>query len=292
MNPEWLRYFAMLAETRNFHAAAERLHITPQALSKAIAGLETNLKVKLVDRGHRVEGLTGAGEALLEETRIVLQSLENAERRIAEWRQGTPQGPVTIAGDGLWHHYLLPTLLADLIRAHPLVRPKLYEMLAADAESRVANGEVDIGLLLEAPQRQDVDWFAGMSSSYVIAGRPGPTRPWQDCQYIVPRFFRKETSESLDGWPEGKFKRRIVAEVELLETAIHLCEAGVGEAFIPELAIRERIARGSLAIIAEAPCVFADQLYVIWRKGIRPSLAMKEVLDRLRQNDPSGRDDA
>jgi DNA-binding transcriptional LysR family regulator len=41
LNPEWLRYFVTLAETRNFHKAAERLHITPQALSKAIAGLET-----------------------------------------------------------------------------------------------------------------------------------------------------------------------------------------------------------------------------------------------------------
>lgn len=33
VNPEWLRYFVVLAETRNFTAAAEQLHLTPQAMS-------------------------------------------------------------------------------------------------------------------------------------------------------------------------------------------------------------------------------------------------------------------
>ncbi len=282
MNPEWLRYFAMLAETRNFHKAAERLHITPQALSKAIAGLEAQLHVTLVERGRRVEGLTAAGEALLEETQTVLASLANAERRIAEWRQGTPQGPVTIAGDGLWHHYLMPPILLDLIRQYPLVRPKLFEMIPDDVEAWVASGDVDIGLLLRPPTRTDLDWFAGVTSPYVIAGLPGAKRQWQDCGYIVPRLFRRDLPESLDGWPEGKFKRTIIAEVELLETAIHLVEGGLGEAFVPELAIRERVKRGTLAIAADAPVAFSDQLYVVWRKGLRPSLAMREVIGRLK----------
>jgi DNA-binding transcriptional LysR family regulator len=282
MNPEWLRYYVVLAETRNFHKAAERLHITPQALSKAIAGLEAQLHVTLVERGRRVEGLTAAGEALLDEANTVLASLENAERRIAEWRQGLPQGPVTIAGDSLWHHYLLPPLLVDLIGEHPLVRPQLFEMIPDDVETWVAGGDVDIGLLLRPPRRTDLDWFAGVASPYVIAGKPGPQRPWQECRYIVPRLFRRELPESLDGWPEGKYKRTIVAEVELLETAIHLVEAGLGEAFLPELAIRDRVRQGSLAVVADAPCTFADQLYVVWRKGLRPSLAMAAVLDRLK----------
>ena len=65
LNPEWLRYFVCVAETRNFHQAAEQLHVTPQALSHAIAGLETYFKSRLIDRDKRVKGLTPAGEALL-----------------------------------------------------------------------------------------------------------------------------------------------------------------------------------------------------------------------------------
>jgi DNA-binding transcriptional LysR family regulator len=283
VNPEWLRYFITLSETRNFHAAAERLYVTPQALSKAIASLEDQLKVVLIERDRRVKGLTPAGEALLAEARTVLRAIENAERRMAECRDGQPRGPVTIAGDGLWHHYLLPPLLADLRTRYPDLRPKIYEMLPDDAEARVAGGEVEIGLLLRPPRREDLDWREGVRTRYVIVGKPdgADRRPWEDFAYIVPRFFRREMPESLDGWPEGKFPRRVAAEVELLETALHLAEAGVGAAFVPELASLDRIARGTLAIVSEPPVAFADQLYVVWRREIRPTPAARAVLDAL-----------
>jgi DNA-binding transcriptional LysR family regulator len=257
------------------------LHITPQALSKAIAGLESELKLSLVDRGHRVRGLTAAGESLLEEANHVLEALENAERRMAEWLTGDPQGGVTIGGDSLWHNYLMPQLLADLVKRHPLVRPKLFEMLPDAAEEWVAAGELEIGLLLQKPVRKDLTWTAGLASPYVIAGKPQPKGTWSDFGYIVPRFFRKSSTDSLDGWPEGKYERRITAEVELLETAIRLAEAGVGVAFLPELAARERLAAGTLAIVADPPVEFADTLYVIRRKGIRPTPAARAVLEAL-----------
>ncbi|MFN3430662.1 MAG: LysR family transcriptional regulator, partial [Candidatus Sericytochromatia bacterium] len=69
MNLTQLRYFVTLAETRNFHEAARRLYITPQTLSTAIAQLEKTLQVRLVERRRRVEGLSDAGEAFLEEAR-------------------------------------------------------------------------------------------------------------------------------------------------------------------------------------------------------------------------------
>jgi DNA-binding transcriptional LysR family regulator len=272
-----------LAETLNLQQAADRLHVTPQAVSKAIAGLEDQFKLKLVERAHRIQGLTPAGEALLEDARTILADLENAERRLGEWKQGQPQGPVTIAGDGLWHHYLMPPLLTELLQRYPRIRPKLHEMLPDDVEHWVSQGEVDVGLLLRAPVRQDLDWKEGMATPYVIAGKPRPEgqADWADLGYIVPRFFRRDFAQSLDGWPEGKYKRRIVAEVELLETALQLCEAGLGVAFLPELAVRERVARGTLAIVAEAPVQFEDHLYVVWRKGVRPRAATAEVLKLL-----------
>lgn len=281
MNPEWLRYFVVLAETKNFHQAAERLHVTPQALSKALAGLETELKVTLVDRAHRVRGLTAAGEALLEQAIAVIAAVDNAERRMAEWLEPVPRGPVSIAGDSLWHHYLLPDLLAALVVEWPAMRPKLYEMLPEDAERWVAEGEVELGLLLRAPSRSDLTFWAGPTSPYVIVGKPGPKRSWQDFAYVVPRFFRRETPDSLDGWPENEFPRRIAAEVELLETAIKLVRAGVGAAFLPELAVRDRLAAGELAIVADAPVAFQDELFVVRRKGVRPTPAARAVLTAL-----------
>ena len=282
MNAEWLRYFVVIAETRNLQVAAERLHVTPQAVSKALQALEHEYKVVLVARDRRIRGLTPAGEAFLAESRKLLAGFEDTERAMASWRAGSPRGPVTIAGDSLWHHYLLPPLLRELIATHPDVRPRIHEMLPDDIERWVAEGEVDVGLLLRPPERTDLEWAEGLATPYAIAGRPGPTGSWQDFAYIVPRFFRRELVGSLDGWPEAHHPRRIAAEVELLETAIHLVEAGVGVAFLPRLALEERLQRGTLAIVANAPVAFEDRLFVVWRRGVRPTPAAGAVLAALR----------
>lgn len=282
MNLNWLNYFVTLAETRNFHEAARRLYITPQTLSTAIAQLENHLKVRLVERKRRVEGLTDAGEAFLEEARQVLRALENAERRVAEWSASEVQGPVSLAGNTVWHHYLLPPLLARLIPQYPRLHPQLFYMLQDEAEDAVARGNVDIGLLVEPPRRKDLEWEAGVSTPYVIAGRPQAKAPWQELGFIVPRLYGPTPPERMDGWPVGESPRRIVAEVERLEVAIRLCEAGVGVSFVPRLVIEDELHRGTLAEVAESPVEVWNRLHIVWRKGVHPTPAMRVILDALR----------
>ena len=60
-----LNAFIAIAETGSFSGAGERLHLTQPAISKRIAGLEQQLKVRLFDRLGREVGLTEAGRALL-----------------------------------------------------------------------------------------------------------------------------------------------------------------------------------------------------------------------------------
>jgi DNA-binding transcriptional LysR family regulator len=282
VNLNWLRYFVALAETRNFHEAARRLFVTPQTLSTAISQLEGHLKVRLVERKHRVEGLSDAGEAFLVEARQILRAVENAERRVSEWHGEQVQGPVSLVGNTVWHHYLLPPILARLIPAYPRIRPQLYYMLQDEAEAAVAAGQMDIGLLVQPPRRADLEWEAGLTTDYVIAGRPQPKVPWRELGFIVSRLHGQTTPERQDGWPVDRYPRRIVAEVERLEVAIRLCEAGVGASFVPRLVIEDELHRGSLAEVADSPVEVVNQLHIVWRKGVRPSRAMEILMEALR----------
>ena len=282
MNITWLRYFVTLAETRNFHEAARRLYITPQTLSSAIAQLESHLKVRLVERRHRFEGLSDAGEAFLEEAREVLRTVENAERRLIPWQGESIQGPVSLVGNTVWHHYLLPPLLGQLVPRYPSLRPQLYYLDQDEAEAAVALGHGDIGLLVRPPKRSDLEWEEGLDSTYVIAGRPQPKRDWNELGFIVPRPFGHASEERGDGWPIGQYPRRIVAEVERLEVAIRLCEAGVGVAFVPKLVIEDDLHRGTLSVVAESPVQVANRLHIVWRKGVRMTPAMKVLIEALR----------
>jgi DNA-binding transcriptional LysR family regulator len=282
VNPEWLRYFRVVAETRNLRVAAERLHVTHQALSHAIAKLEAYFGQTLLERGQRVRGLTPAGEVFLEEIRGVVDGLESLERRMAEFKSEVPRGPVRLAGVGPIHNYMVPNVLVDLLARFPDIRPQLYAMGKSESERWISAGEVDIGLQPVPPDRAELAWAPALSASYVIVGRPQPMRSWDEFSYVVPRLFGGGGGRVMDGWPDESFPRRVVAEVDQLEAALNLCEAGLGASFVPDLAVKSRLERGALSIVAEAPFAFTEQFYVVWRKGVRLTPAVREMLGVLR----------
>ena len=64
MDLRQLRYFLATVESRSFGKAAEKLHVTQPALSKAVRRLELSLGVRLLDRLPRGVSPTIYGEAL------------------------------------------------------------------------------------------------------------------------------------------------------------------------------------------------------------------------------------
>ena len=62
---EQLQAFLTTVETGSFSAAARRLGLTPAAVSRNIAQLETNLGIRLFQRSTRRLTLTEAGERFL-----------------------------------------------------------------------------------------------------------------------------------------------------------------------------------------------------------------------------------
>lgn len=88
MNLYQLRYFVMLAETKHFGKAAERLCIAQPSLSHAIAQLEAELGVVLFERKNRSSTLTKEGMQFLSYVEKSLEILDNGIETMAHISRG------------------------------------------------------------------------------------------------------------------------------------------------------------------------------------------------------------
>ncbi|MDY0746768.1 LysR family transcriptional regulator [Paucibacter sp. R3-3] len=79
--------FVAVAEERNFAAAARRMGMSPASVTRAIAGLEEHLGLKLVFRTTRSVRLTEAGDRYLDDVRVILAKINEANESAASAQQ-------------------------------------------------------------------------------------------------------------------------------------------------------------------------------------------------------------
>jgi DNA-binding transcriptional LysR family regulator len=111
--------FVQVVERGGFSTAARALGMTPSAVSKLVARLESRLAVQLVHRSTRKLTLTPEGQQFHERSVRVLADMDEAERCAASG--AAPRGRVSInASVPFGHHVLLP-LMPRFLELHPQV---------------------------------------------------------------------------------------------------------------------------------------------------------------------------
>ncbi len=124
--------FAAVAETGGFARAARRLHLSPPAVTRAVAALESRLGARLLNRTTRSVSLTEAGMRFLDSVRRLLAELDEAERSAAG-ATATPSGHLRLTAPVTFGRMHLMPVLSAYLRAQPRVTATLVTL------DRVAN---------------------------------------------------------------------------------------------------------------------------------------------------------
>src|SRR5206468_12723410 len=115
-----LSAFLAVAEERSFTRAANRLGVTPSALSHAIRGLEERFGVHLLARTTRSVAPTDAGEKLIARLRPALGDIRGAVDLITGLRD-PPAGRVRLVVSPIAATPVLAPTLGQLAREYPYV---------------------------------------------------------------------------------------------------------------------------------------------------------------------------
>jgi DNA-binding transcriptional LysR family regulator len=172
--PNQLRYFVTVAEEGQITRAAEKLYIAQPALSQAIAQLEADLGVELLERHPRGVTLTPAGEAFLEKARVAVVAHDDAEETAEMLARGRAQEVelgFVVAAPGLHS----PGPLKALARAHPEINIRYRELPFPFTPTRSWLSEVELAASHLPPADPEV-WVRpfGREPRIVLAAKNHP----------------------------------------------------------------------------------------------------------------------
>lgn len=163
-----LEYFVAVAQERHFARAAEKCYVSQPALSAAIAKLERELNVTLINRGHSFEGLTPEGERLVVWARRILAEHDAFKSEVDAVRSGITGtlrlGAVPTAST------TASLVLSAFCSAHPLVKVHILSRLAAtELYRRLREFEIDAAIVHAAPdETHDVNLVPLYQERYVL----------------------------------------------------------------------------------------------------------------------------
>jgi DNA-binding transcriptional LysR family regulator len=247
-----LRLFCAVAEARSFTAAADRMGLSPAMTSKHVMRLEERLGVRLLNRTSRHVSLTEAGAAYFEQTRQLLDGLDEAEAAVSR-SAVTPRGRLRMSAPVWMANPLFAGVLTDYRARYPQVS------LEVDLSGRMVNlVEEGFDLALRASSSPtpgligrliaEVPFYLIASPAYLDReGRP------QAVGDLHGRPFMAYSLVSADGvvalnTPEGKQTARFEPVLlSVSETLMHLCVLqGMGLAILPRWLIAEDLLAGRL----------------------------------------------
>jgi DNA-binding transcriptional LysR family regulator len=272
MDTRQLQAFCAVVERRSFSQAAERLGVTQPAVSLQVQALEKRLGTQLLDRsGRRVEP-TEAGLRLyrgalrllaLEEELVNDVVADSAAELTGTFRIGGSTGPGGV---------VLPRLLCELASSHPGLRIALAVSDTLRIVDRVAERELELGVVGAAPRHRGVEYETFFRDSLVLACPVGHA-------FAGHRVSVEELlGETLIMMQEGAGVRDVVEEelralgvrdrdldvrleLGLQESVVSAVRAGYGVAFISRWSIEDDLEAGRLA---EARVVGFDAEREIW----------------------------
>ena len=243
-----LRYFLGVAKEENISRASERLHVSPASLSKAISRLESELSVSLFSREGRNIRLNDHGKLFQKRAAEIVQLEESARLELAG-HEGQIQ--VIIAGPEILLSEMGVTVSSDLKRRFPKSTFEFRAETDEGALNQVARGEAHLAIVtsdipdnlgltgkgLSEPHFQTV---VGHGHPLFQSAKSKKTIPVERILEFAfaspshPLLGRTGLKQSVDGWRDDRFPRKVEYLTSSLKLLEELVTTGRAIAYMPD----------------------------------------------------------
>src|SRR5215471_8267893 len=258
-----LQAFLSIAERGSFQRAAAHLNLSQTAISHRMRKLEDELGLKLFARTTREVTLTRAGIEFLPKAQKAIAELEQSFDELKQ--QGAKRRDrLDIACLPVFAVHYLPPILRTFHETHPGVEVRVFETPSAAIAELVGSGEVEFGLSVIQTNRWDLDvetigevpLVLACPKSHELAKKRAVT--WKELRNTpLIRVSTKTAIRSImdDAVAAAHLTPNWQYEVQHVETAVHLVEAGLGLAVVLSVDVALHPGRGVVAVPLRSPKV-------------------------------------
>ena len=235
--------FFTIAHEGSFARAAEQLHLTPSAISHAVATMEAECGFPLFTRTKAGVTMTAAAEHLLPDIQRLLSSSESLDQSIARIN-GMEKGVLRLALFNSACVTWAPQLLPAFERQFPGIAVQVYQGSYADIAAWLKNGTVELGLMSNS-SAQDLDFEPLYSDPLVClapAGfatrQPGvvTAEELRGCAFVSQR---PDTDADIQRYlKKNDLRVNVRCLVNDDESTIAMVACGQGVAIMPQLILQ------------------------------------------------------
>ncbi|MEM7068774.1 MAG: LysR family transcriptional regulator [Pseudomonadota bacterium] len=289
-----MKVFASVAENQSFVEAARKLEITAPSATRAVAQLERGLGVRLFNRTTRQVRLTDVGARFFEDTKRILEDIDQAEAAVTgSYKE--PVGLLSVTAPVMFGQKYIVPILTEFLELHPSVEVK---SVFYDRVGNILDEGLDIAIRIGHLKDSSLYAIQVGSVKRVVCGSPDYLR-----EFGVPnspqdlsghRIIQASPQENSMSWkfksPEintlVKFAPRMFCNQN--GSAIQAAKLGFGLTRVLSYQIGQELQDGSLVPILEEHEVDALPVSIVHLEGRRANAKVRAFVDlavaRLRSN--------
>lgn len=285
-----LKIFLMVYQTQNITRAAENLHMTQPAVTRAVKEIEQYYGVCLFERLNRRILTTELGEQFYAQALHIVDSFEKLEEGLRSWND---QGILRVGASVSIGNFLLPKAVKIYQNAHPKLKiyatvsngARLQQMLLDNQlDFALIEGEVVDDRLKKEPFAKD-RLVLILPPDDPLAGR----RQVRLSDISDRPFLLRENGSAGRNFLNHVFAVRElplepVWESTSTQAIVKAVHEGLGISFLPGRLVKNDIDAGFVISMPVADESFERTNYIVWHQNKYLTDAAKELMELCRRS--------
>lgn len=280
-----MNVFVAVVEEESLAAGSRRLHISPSAVTRAIAALENRLSVKLLNRTTRFVRMTEAGQKFYDDTKRILALADEAEADV-QGINTEPRGPLTITAPVLFGRQFVMPGIIEYSQRYPKVE---VNALFIDRIMNMLDEGVDVAIRIaslpdstyRALKVGTVRRVLCASPEYLsMYGTPKCPEELANHKMILARGITP--ANEMRFLQDGKIvtvKLQPVLSVNDNNSAIHAAISGLGITRLYDYQIADAVQMDKLKIVLKEYELEPVPVHIVHREGRNFSTKIRSFVD-------------